>query len=69
MKNIGVFVSENFQFLEVKFSMHLNRSVFVMHRLTAVDRDIITAHISPGGQVWIKGICAGEIILEYTITA
>ena len=51
MKNIGVFVSENFQFLEVKFSIHLNRSVFVMHRLTAVDRDIITAHISPGGQV------------------
>ena len=30
MKNIGVFVSENFQFLEVKFSIHLNRSVFVM---------------------------------------
>ena len=30
MKNIGVFVSENFQFLEVKFSIYLNRSVFVM---------------------------------------
>ena len=29
MKNI-VFVSENFQFLEVKFSIYLNRSVFVM---------------------------------------
>ena len=30
MKNIGVFVSENFQILEVKFSIYLNRSVFVM---------------------------------------
>ena len=30
MKNIRVFVSENFQFLEVKFSMFLNRRVFVM---------------------------------------
>ena len=31
MKNIRVFVSENFQFLEVKFSIYLNRGVFVMH--------------------------------------
>ena len=30
MKNIGVFLSENFQFLEVKFSIYLNRRVFVM---------------------------------------
>ena len=30
MKNIRVFVSENFQFLEVKFSTYLNRRVFVM---------------------------------------
>ena len=30
MKNIEVFVSENFQFLEIKFSIYLNRSVFVM---------------------------------------
>ena len=30
MKNIGGFVSENFQFLEVKFSIYLNRRVFVM---------------------------------------
>ena len=30
MKNIGVFLSENCQFLEVKFSIYLNRSVFVM---------------------------------------
>ena len=30
MKNIRVFLSEIFQFLEVKFSIHLNRRVFVM---------------------------------------
>ena len=30
MKNIRVFLSENFQFLEVKFSIYLNWRVFVM---------------------------------------
>ena len=30
MKNIRVFISENFQFLVVKLSMYLNRRVFVM---------------------------------------
>ena len=32
MKNIRVFLSENFQFWEVKFSIYLNRHVFVMFR-------------------------------------
>ena len=30
MKNIRVFLPENFQFLEMKFSIYLNRHVFVM---------------------------------------
>ena len=30
MKNISFFLSENVQFLEVKFSIYLNRRVFVM---------------------------------------
>ena len=30
MKNNRVFLSENFQFLGVKFSIYLNRHVFVM---------------------------------------
>ena len=30
MKNIRDVLSENFQFLEVKFSIYLNRSVFVI---------------------------------------
>ena len=32
MKNIS-FLSENFQFLEVKFSIYLNRRVFVMRSM------------------------------------
>ena len=32
MKNISVSLSENLQFLKVKFSIYLNRRVFVMHR-------------------------------------
>ena len=30
MKNIKFFLSENFQFLEMKFSIYFNRRVFVM---------------------------------------
>ena len=30
MKNIRIFLSENFPFLVVKFSIYLNRHVFVM---------------------------------------
>ena len=30
MKNIRIFLSENFHFLVVKFSVYLNRHVFVM---------------------------------------
>ena len=33
MKNIGGFLSEIFQFLEVKFSIYLNSRVFVMNML------------------------------------
>ena len=32
MKNFRVFLSEKFQFLEVKFSIYLNRRVFIMKR-------------------------------------
>ena len=31
MKNIRFFLFENFQFLEVEFSIYSNRNVFVMH--------------------------------------
>ena len=32
-KKTTVFLSENFQFLEVKFSLHLNRSIFIMDKI------------------------------------
>ena len=32
MKKYQSFLSKNFQFLEVKFSIHLNRRVFVMNK-------------------------------------
>ena len=37
MKNIRVFLSENFHFLEVKFSVYLNRRVFVMLRTITIN--------------------------------
>ena len=45
MKNIRVFLSENFQVLEVKFSVYLNRHVFVM------DSDHAAHAQSPSGHM------------------
>ena len=42
MKNIRFFLSENFQFLEVKFSIYLNRHVFVMRATSAVSAVIVS---------------------------
>ena len=33
MKNIRIFLSENFQFLVVKFSIYLNMRIFLMNAL------------------------------------
>ena len=33
MKKYQIFLSENFQFLVVKFSIYLNRHVFIMGRI------------------------------------
>ena len=51
MKNIRVFLSENFQLLEVKLSIYLNRRVFVkdeeyfqsMHCLSLIQQDVYTS--------------------------
>ena len=43
MKNIKSFSSENFQFLEVKFSTYLNRLVFVMKKMI----DYVTNSVDP----------------------
>ena len=41
MKKYQRFLSENFQFLEVKCSIYLNRLVFVMHGLSAYPLGVI----------------------------
>ena len=46
MKNIRIFLSENFSFLGVKLSMYLNRRVFVMN--AHADWSLHYAHISEG---------------------
>ena len=46
MKNIGFFLSENFQFLEMKFSMYLNRRVFVMIHLDGIPLTISQKYYS-----------------------
>ena len=40
MKISEFFLSENFQFLEVKFSIYLNRRVFIMIPITGVHNEI-----------------------------
>ena len=43
MKNITIFLSENFQFLEVKLSIYLNRRVFVNdhNKSTALQQSVM----------------------------
>ena len=48
MKNVRDFVSEKFQFLEVKFYIYLNRRVFVM---------LIGAHGRGFLTLWLKCFC------------
>ena len=36
---ISVFLSENFQFLELKFSIYLNRYVFVMYQNCIIENN------------------------------
>ena len=44
MKNIR-FLSENFQFLEVKFSIYMNRRVFVMFSLMRPKINVLDSFI------------------------
>ena len=51
MKNIGGFIlSENFQFLKVKFSIYLYRRVFVMVKSLLCDLEVVDTihgHVIP----------------------
>ena len=51
MKNIGVFLSENFQFLVVKFSIYLNRHVFIMQQLFEFGRRVTQRQVRV--DVWV----------------
>ena len=42
------YLSENFQFLEVKLSIHLNRRVFVMDNKMSIFEDYLMARTSLG---------------------
>ena len=44
MKKISEFLSENFPFLVVKFSIYLNRHVFVMYSLAVPSEKILSMH-------------------------
>ena len=51
------FLSENFQFLEVKFSVYLNRHVFVMTKVGSVGHNAITYQVNP---VCLKLFCCSS---------
>ena len=44
MKNIRIFLFEKFQFLEVKFSIYLNKHVFCNEKYTGRDPDSFNAY-------------------------
>ena len=44
MKNIRIFLSENFHLLVVKFSVHLNRHVFVMRNIIFPKRPYVAIY-------------------------
>ena len=59
MKNIRVFLSENFHFLVVKFSVYLNRRVFEIIRLLST---LIVFVIAP--QAFYEGPWTGPMIFS-----
>ena len=52
MKNIRVFLSKTFQFLEVKFSIYLNRRVFVMKMILPIVFALETKEVSK----WLREV-------------
>ena len=46
-KKMKLFLSENFQFLEVKFSVYLNRQVFVMTYRSDKNKPVLKSHTGP----------------------
>ena len=62
MKNIRFFLSENFQFLVVKFSVYLNRHVFVMQIVIITNLVVVSS-------VDIKRVDYTEYSVQHFISA
>ena len=58
MTTIRVFLSENFQFLEVKFSIYLNRRVLVNHLFG----EILIRLAVPQSLIWIDAACSSRYV-------
>ena len=54
MKKYQRFLSENFQFLEVKFSIYLNRRVFVMADSAILRGFVHASHLSLSFFLFVK---------------
>ena len=55
MKNITTFSSEKFQFLVIKFSLYLNRHVFVMYRIYIIcARSLVRKRVSLRTKVRVR---------------
>ena len=52
MKNIRIFLSENFQFLVVKFSIYLNKHDFVMHTFASHNHPLLMVSLV-GYVLWL----------------
>ena len=62
MKKISEFLSVNFQFLVVKFSIYLNRHVFVMSFTICHSKDVLAdqgTSLSGNKNIAFCGICHG----------
>ena len=56
--HIRIFLSENFQFLTVKFSVYLNRRVFGMDRIRAVTREHVPSDMCTQGRLKTASLSA-----------
>ena len=73
MKKYQNFLSKNFQFLEVKFSIYLNRRVFVMYRIysdpskLAASNRVIKLAIEPETLDYLSDALPTHLRLSYPV--
>ena len=66
-KKISEFLSEKFQFLEVQFSIYLNRCVFVMKTDGMFERYRITRSSEGNGYTYKEGRKFGSLLKGFII--